>query len=196
MVKEFYIGKDKSHKSVTRIQFPIQLAVARPIHRSQGLSLDEMAFDPTNVTKHGLTYIALSRIRTKEKLYLLTPLEHKKFHVDECVSQEMSRLRSLAKWNLLVPRLKLWQHSHVIIQSLNVNLIQKHHKDIDADFNIQSLYILCLQETHVQSSCKVQKFINTTKYKYIYVFGGHGSILMYDNHMVLESHYIRDLNIL
>jgi hypothetical protein len=53
-VAEIHIVKSQSHR-VTRIQFPIQLAAARTIHRSQGLTLNEMVFDPTNVTKHGLT---------------------------------------------------------------------------------------------------------------------------------------------
>jgi hypothetical protein len=64
-VVEIHTGKSQSHR-VTQIQFPIQLAAIRTIHRSQGLTLDELAFDPTNVTKHGLTYIALSRVCTKE----------------------------------------------------------------------------------------------------------------------------------
>jgi hypothetical protein len=56
---------------LTKIQFPIQLVATKTIHCYQGLSLDELVFDPTNVKKHGLTYIPLSRIRTKEKLFLL-----------------------------------------------------------------------------------------------------------------------------
>jgi len=46
-----------------KIQFPIQLAIARTIHHLQGLTLDRLAFDPTSVTKHGLRYIALSTVQ-------------------------------------------------------------------------------------------------------------------------------------
>jgi hypothetical protein len=45
-----------------RIQFPIQLVATQIIHRSQGLTLDCLTFDSTNVTKHGLTYTTLSRV--------------------------------------------------------------------------------------------------------------------------------------
>jgi hypothetical protein len=55
----------KSH-IVRKIQFPIQLATTRTIHWSQWLLLNELAFDPTNVRKHGLSYIAFSRIWTKK----------------------------------------------------------------------------------------------------------------------------------
>lgn len=46
MVKESCIKNNKSHKLVTMVQFPTQLATARTLHRSQGLSLHEMTFDP------------------------------------------------------------------------------------------------------------------------------------------------------
>jgi hypothetical protein len=38
---------------ITRIQFPIQLAVTRTIHLFQGLSLDELVFDSTKILKMG-----------------------------------------------------------------------------------------------------------------------------------------------
>jgi len=66
--KEIQIGTNETHL-ITRIQFPIQLATAQTIHRSQGLSLDEMAFDPSGINKHGLVYIALSKIRTKKIVF-------------------------------------------------------------------------------------------------------------------------------
>jgi len=74
-----------------------------------------------NVVKHGLIYTFFFQIRTKEKLCLLTPLEHNNFCVNECLSQEISKLRSHAKWILSVPRHKLWRKFHIIIQSPNVN---------------------------------------------------------------------------
>ena len=61
VAKEIRIGKNQSHL-VMRIQFPIQLAAARTIHRAQGLSLDDLVFNPCGVNKHGLAYTALSCI--------------------------------------------------------------------------------------------------------------------------------------
>jgi hypothetical protein len=54
----------------------------RTIHQSQGLSLDDVVSNPCGVNKHGLAYIALSWICTKEKLYLLTPLTTSNFQVE------------------------------------------------------------------------------------------------------------------
>jgi len=51
------------------IQFPIQLATIKTIHKSQGLSLDEFTFNPTSVKKHALSYTIVFHIPTKERLY-------------------------------------------------------------------------------------------------------------------------------
>jgi hypothetical protein len=84
--------------------------------------LDELALDPNNVRKHGLSYIVFSCIQTKG-LYLLIPLQHKKFHIDLFVVEEMNRLNFFANWTTLVPQLIFYCHSHVIIQVLNTNFL-------------------------------------------------------------------------
>jgi len=40
---------------------------------------DRLVFDPTGVTKHGLTYTALFHIHYKKPLYLLSPPLNKFF---------------------------------------------------------------------------------------------------------------------
>jgi hypothetical protein len=60
-IPEIQIGSNPS-QIITRIQFPIQLTTIQIIHRSQGLTLYRLTFDSTNVTKHDLTYTALSRV--------------------------------------------------------------------------------------------------------------------------------------
>lgn len=54
------------------------------------MTLDRLAFDPRQVTKHGLIYTTLSKIRSNEQLYLLFPLCSRNFHVDFIVAEEMS----------------------------------------------------------------------------------------------------------
>ncbi len=67
------IIRNKSQVTI-RKQFPIQLACARTIHRTQGLTLNGLAFDPTGVTRHGLVYTTLSRVKTIDSLFLLKQL--------------------------------------------------------------------------------------------------------------------------
>jgi hypothetical protein len=70
--KDIQIGS--SSYIITKTQFSIQLAIARTIHQAQGLTLDYLTFDPTNVYKHGLTYTSFSRVKKKEFFNLLQPL--------------------------------------------------------------------------------------------------------------------------
>jgi hypothetical protein len=147
---EIQIGMNSLH-IVTGVQFPIQLATARTIHRAQGLSLDRLAFDPQNVTKHGLSYTALSRIRCKQQLYLLFPICSRNFQVDQSVADEMSRLRSDAKYEISVPLLVNCRKDNIILQSLNTRSLNLHYNDVMADPNLMASDILCLNETRISS---------------------------------------------
>jgi hypothetical protein len=111
IIKDIRVGKSQSF-IITRIQFPIQFVATQTIHYSQGLSLDELVFDFTIVKKHGLTYTTLSRIRTKEKLFLLTPLQHEIFNVNPRIHVEMNRLKTIATWIPLIFQFKNLHNFH------------------------------------------------------------------------------------
>jgi ATP-dependent exoDNAse (exonuclease V) alpha subunit len=67
-------------------QFPIKLAWAITIHKSQGLTFDKMMLDlGGNTFAHGQLYVALSRCRTLEGMILKQPISLKDIIVDERV---------------------------------------------------------------------------------------------------------------
>jgi len=84
-IQEDIIGKFK--------QFPLKLAWAITIHKSQGLTFDKAVIDAESAFAHGQVYVALSRCKTLEGMVLSSPIPSRGIQTDESVLNFVDRAR-------------------------------------------------------------------------------------------------------
>ncbi len=68
------------------IQYPLRLAWAITIHKSQGLTFDKAIIDAGSAFAPGQVYVALSRCRTLNGIILVSKITNSSLHVDEQIA--------------------------------------------------------------------------------------------------------------
>lgn len=81
----------------TFTQYPLRLAWAITIHKSQGLTFDHAVLDINDSFAHGQAYVALSRCRTLEGLVLSRPLNTRSIITDASVNSFINKELEEAK---------------------------------------------------------------------------------------------------
>lgn len=90
-----YVLNDKTKEIVeeiegTFVQYPIKLAWAITIHKSQGLTFEKAVIDAAASFSHGQAYVALSRCKSLEGLVLSSPLSERAIICDKTVDNFIS----------------------------------------------------------------------------------------------------------
>lgn len=90
-----YQWKSESISGVSVYQVPLILAWAITIHKSQGMTIDEAEVDAgSGIFECGQTYVALSRVRSLEGLYL-TSFDYRKILVNQEVQKFYENLKTI-----------------------------------------------------------------------------------------------------
>lgn len=102
-----YVINEQTQEMETEVQgdfrqYPLRLAWAITIHKSQGLTFDKAIIDAASSFASGQVYVALSRCRTLEGMVLATPLRQSSIMTDLRVEdyieqQEQAATQSMAR---------------------------------------------------------------------------------------------------
>jgi hypothetical protein len=177
------ISKDRSIEDSK--QFPIQFACAHTIHKSQGIRLNSVSFDPAGIQTHGLVYTSLFHVKNIDSLYFVSSLTKDNFKVKHKVDTEMQHLQTSAKWHLQYDYQSIQTNSYVSILSVNMHSLNAHMNDILNDYDTMQSDILCLQETYMTLCMQNKKFPNHTC---ISSYITYGVMILVKKHITILDH--------
>ena len=148
---EIPIRKNTYVPCIKRTQFPLKLAWACTVHKVQGLSLNEgvVSFDLQKQKSFGSgqIYVALSRVRSFERLFCIGQFKKSAIKVNKDALEEYERLKSNSIFDS-VQNIDI-SNDTLSLFLLNVRSLKKHARDLKSDIRIMNNDIVCLTETQM-----------------------------------------------
>jgi ATP-dependent DNA helicase PIF1 len=112
-------GSEKINKEVqgTFSQYPLRLAWAITIHKSQGLTFDKVIIDAGQSFAAGQVYVALSRCRTLEGIVLHSIITPRSLHGDERITEFTDAHQSLPELQSILKDARA-EYAHHLLRQL------------------------------------------------------------------------------
>ena len=117
-IKETLVG--------TFTQYPLKLAWAITIHKSQGLTFEKAIIDARSSFAHGQVYVALSRCKTLEGMVLSTPIGSSSVKSDSTVLQYTSAIEQNTPKQEQLNESKKEYQLMLLLDLFNFDKLQKH----------------------------------------------------------------------
>ena len=110
----------------TFTQYPLKLAWAITIHKSQGLTFEKAIIDANSAFAHGQVYVALSRCKTLEGMVLSTPIAPKSIKSDVTVSQFVHGIEQNPPKQELLEKSKKEYQQALLFDLFDFSGLQRH----------------------------------------------------------------------
>lgn len=181
----FGFGNAGSVVRIQRTQYPVVPCFAITAHKCQGMTLSKVFVDftdsegkPVKNVAEGAFYVAITRVRTGEDLFLST-FSPKFIRRNYSVEDEMERLRLHAQHVFFKPFLNMPvfennDDGEMKLVYLNINgfLHAEHNEDLKEDKNLCQADLLCISEMKATAQvCCHRTFhsLSLTRFRHLWV---------------------------
>lgn len=111
-------------------QFPIRLAWAITIHKSQGLTFQNAIIDAGNSFATGQVYVALSRCTSLDGLVLKTPITQQQISTDQKVIEYSAQLKDESALSTILEREREAYEKHHLVKLFDFNKVVRALSDL------------------------------------------------------------------
>ena len=158
-----------NYKTYQRIQFPLTPASGKSVWKAEGATVVEVVVDLSQDKRirkiPHIHYVALSRVKKLENLYILN-MNEGAIDLDKQVNTEMHRLRTEASLKLCYVPLYKVQPDKIKIAFNNARSLNKHFQDIEHEPNVLAADVigfaesrLCARDENVHFSLRRFKLV-------------------------------------
>ena len=140
---------------VTRHQYPLRLAWACTIHKTQGLTVDQCVVSGKGTFLAGMQYVAMSRVTKLSGLYLID------FSVDSLYCDTKVK-NALSEMTSLVPRdVSLIRVDDTVLTVIghNIRSVKANFGHQKSNLDILKADIICVSETWLEEQDSSEKYI-------------------------------------
>lgn len=110
-------------------QFPLRLAWAITIHKSQGLTFDRIIVDAGRSFAAGQVYVALSRCRSLDGIVLSSLITPGALHGDRRIGEFSASHHSTGELRDALPREKAWYANHLLLRLFTFAGLSAHMQE-------------------------------------------------------------------